>query len=147
MLQTGFWQLVLRQIEAFPEYAVLRLRRSQNFHMKMQPPNWLCEEAKVIFTKTVEQLGVNAIPSDESVIADFAEAQADVHKLTQVVRFEGETLMGTTGNMYVNPTLNILISRRKDLERLRDDLGLTPHARGVKINSRGKSALAQAMNK
>lgn len=115
--------------------------------MKLEPPSWLPEDAKEIFVDTVEFLGVNCLPSDRSVIADFAMAQSDVISFTAQVKFEGETLVSIAGNLYVNPLLNVLMSRRKDLERLREDLGMTPQARGNKLRSAGKSALASAMGK
>lgn len=116
----------------------------------IEPPHWLSQAAKDIYVKTALALGDNFNPvTDESVLADFAEAQADVIELSQDVRMVGMVVTSkTTKNTYCNPTLSILQSRRKDLERLRVDLGLTPESRGVKLlGPKSKSGLAQAMEK
>lgn len=112
-----------------------------------QPPDWLSDSAKEIFLATFDQLGSAALPSDCSVIADFAQASADVSDLIKQVRFEGDTLISDKGNRYINPTMNLLVSRRKDVERLRDDIGMTPKSRGVKVTGTGKSKLDEAMRR
>ncbi len=113
----------------------------------IQPPSYLPEEAVEYFNEALEQLGDKALPSDRGILAEYAHAQADVIRLTEMVMFEGETLFSDKGNAYVNPTLSILIARRKDLERARNDLGMTPKARGVKGPGKTTSKLAAAMGR
>lgn len=113
--------------------------------MKLTPPEWLDDAAKEYFNETVAALGKHAVATDESLIADYAQAVADVVTLTQRVRFEGETLISDKGNSYTNPINVVLMSRRKDVERLRKDLGFTPRQRGVVLKETKKSGLSAAM--
>ena len=113
---------------------------------KLEPPTWLTDDAKEIFVKTVKQLGTIAIATDESLISDFSQAQADVIRLQKAVEFEGDVVISAkTGCPYVNPTLSILITRRKDVERCRHDLGFTPRSRGATVKTTSNSALKSAM--
>lgn len=114
---------------------------------KIIPPDWITEEAVVIFNEVVDALGVHGIPSDSSIIADYAQAMAEMIILEREVRFEGSTLVSAIGNIYINPKVNVLTSRRKDAERHRLSLGLTPRQRGVKITAKSESALDKAMRK
>ena len=114
--------------------------------MSLQPPEWLNEEATEIFKKTVELMGKGAMDLDESAIADFSMAQADVIRLEAVVAFEGDTVEGKAGTPYINPTLTILMTRRRDLAGLRNDLKLTPRSRNSPIKPASKGALAAAMS-
>jgi P27 family predicted phage terminase small subunit len=102
--------------------------RLQNF-MNIQAPDYLNDEARVEFTRVVKLLGKAASELDLSVIADYAQAHADCNEMSIAVRFEGDVLTSDKGNSYANPRTNILMGRRKDLERLRRDLGFTPASR------------------
>lgn len=114
---------------------------------KLEAPDWLTDYAKDIFNETVEQMGNQAIPSDTSVIAEYAQAQADVIELTKELRFEGESLVSDKGNAYMNPKMNVLMVRRKDMERARTNLGMTPKARGVMMKPVSGSKLDAAMKR
>lgn len=109
--------------------------------MKIEPPDWLGDEAKIIFLETLELLGKSAVESDLSVLCDFAEAQADVIRLTAVVRFEGDTCIGKGNIPFMNPSLMILSARRTALERLRHDLKLTPRGRQAVLAKTSKSSV------
>lgn len=114
----------------------------------VEPPRWLSSRAVEVFHETIEALGTKYVPSDKSVVADFAQAQADCEEWTQMVRFEGEILVShATGNNFTNPRYTNLQARRKDLERYRDDLGMTPQARKVTITAPGKAGLMDRMGR
>lgn len=112
---------------------------------KLETPDWLDDRAVEVFEALVEEIGEQLISTDTSILADFAQAQSDIESLTEQIRFEGESLFSDKGNAYVNPRCNLLMARRKDLERYRRDLGLTPKSRGVNIKPIKKSRLASAM--
>lgn len=113
--------------------------------MNIQPPDWLSPEAKTVFVTTAQLMGKALQDTDESLLADFAMAQCDVIRLQGIVDFVGDTVTGTTGNVYINPTLTILMARRKDLAQLRHDLKLTPRARNATVKNAGAGALKAAM--
>lgn len=115
--------------------------------MKIETPDWLDDRAKVYFEQIIADLGKHAIPTDWSLVADYAQAQSDVVSLTDQVRFEGDVLYSDKGNAYTSPRSTVLMARRKDLERLRRDLGFTPRSRGVTVKATQKSGLASAMER
>lgn len=113
--------------------------------MNLHPPSWLTDKAKDVFHETVKALGNQVLASDISAIADFAQAQCDCAQWTEEVRFTGEVLYSDKGNAYANPQYTNLQARRKDLERYRDDLGMTPKSRKVVIKGTPKAGLKDAM--
>lgn len=80
---------------------------------------------------------VNAF--DESLIVDYANTHGDVIKLKEEVAMQGYTLEGVKGGNYINPTVNILISRQSHLAALRRDLFFTPRSRGEKSKPTGRA--------
>lgn len=113
----------------------------------LEPPDWLTDEAKTVFRQTAEALGPQGLPTDSSILAEFAQAQADCEAWTIETRFCGEVLVSDKGNHYTNPLYTNLQARRKDLERYRDDLGMTPKARGVAIKGTPKAGLMDRMKR
>ncbi len=114
---------------------------------QLEPPEDFPEPAKAVFRLTVKQLGNIAIATDYSLLCDFALSTYDVKRLSDIVDVEGETCYSPkSGCAYINPSYNILVGRRKDLERARHDLGFTPKSRGVVLKTTSTSALRDAMS-
>lgn len=114
---------------------------------KIKAPDWLSDRANEIFKEVVATLGDKLAPTDAFAVADYAQACADVEAWVVLTRFEGEILLSDRGNKYVNPLYNNLMARRKDVERLRGELGLSPKARKVGLGTTLKSGLKSAMNR
>lgn len=112
------------------------------------PPDWLDDRAKEIYAETVVLLGKQGMVSDRFVVADYAQACSDVERFTIEVRLLGETLTSAhTGAPYQSPTVTMLMNRRKDVFRLRDDLGMTPKARKSGVKSTKENPLLSAMKR
>lgn len=97
-----------------------------------EPPEWLDEAAVIEYHRTAKNLdesNVEVRASDFDVIAAYAQAAADVARLTVEIRTEGELIDGYRGSKVKNPKLTVL---RQASDRMRAEgnrLGLSPKAR------------------
>jgi P27 family predicted phage terminase small subunit len=91
------------------------------------------------YIRILKQLDGKIGPLDESLLVDYANTHAEVIELTDDVRIQGRTLTGPKGGEYINPTMNLLISRQSHLAALRRDLFFTPRSRGEKAKPQGKA--------
>lgn len=97
----------------------------------LEPPRRLDPAAKKEFQRVVSELQGSGIMSvDLSLLADYAQAEADVARLEKAMRKEKPVLTSDKGNAYVNPLVGVLSARRTSLAQLRRDLGFTPRTRG-----------------
>lgn len=96
------------------------------------PPSWLDESAVTEYHKTAKALDASNVDlraSDFDVVAAYAQAAADVARLTVEIRTEGELVDGYRGSKVKNPKLTVL---RQASDRMRAEgnrLGLSPKAR------------------
>lgn len=96
------------------------------------PPEWLDEAARKQYQRTAETLdaaNVELKASDFDVVASYAQAAADVARLTLEIRAEGELIDGYRGSQVKNPKLTVL---RQASDRMRVEgnrLGISPKAR------------------
>ena len=82
---------------------------------------------------------------DHSLLIDYCLTFAEIIELRDTVAIEGRTLTSDKGGSYINPTMNLLISRQSHMASLRRDLYFTPKSRIEKQNkarSRGQAILA-----
>lgn len=115
-------------------------------HLNLEPPNWLDEDAKMHFTEMLRLMDSAAMEIDLSIIADYAQAQSDVERLTAETRFEGEVVTTEKGGFYISPKVTMLMARRKDLMMLRTQLKITPQARQQVLQKPKKGGLRTAMS-
>ncbi len=77
---------------------------------------------------------------DHSLLIDYAQTYSDVIQLRAETQ-NCHTLTSDKGNSYINPTVNLLISRQSHLAALRRDLYFTPKSRVDKIGKSKKKAM------
>ena len=103
------------------------------------------EPAKAEWLRIVAIMGDKIDKRDRSLLIDYCLTHAEVIALRRTVQFEGHKLVGPKGGEYINPTVNLLISRQTHLASLRRDLYFTPKSRiekQAKSLSKGKSIVA-----
>lgn len=111
--------------------------------LKNQPK--LTKEAQKEFNRIINVIGEdNFDPKDLSLLYDYAILFDECNKVEEEVRKEGEIIMTTNGNPYINPRANLLINKKERLARLRRDLGFTPKERQDK-NTGKKGNLASLL--
>ncbi len=104
-------------------------------------PEWLTKRARKIYRALIVTLGDSAKESDLSLYSDFAQASADVEKLTGEVDKEG-FIVATDAGVKTNPKAQLLTVTRGQLAALRRDLNLTPKARSEKEAKKGARPFA-----
>ena len=96
------------------------------------PPSHLNAAAKREYRRAAEQLaeiGVGLEAVDSALLAVYAQSWADVIRLTQEIRDEGEVVAGYRGAMRRNPKLGILKSAADRVQATAKLLGLSPSSR------------------
>lgn len=63
---------------------------------------------------------------DLGVLSIYAQTWSDIQRLTKQVRKEGETLIGSQGGSYLNPTYSALCNAQTRLDKLASKLGFSP---------------------
>jgi phage terminase small subunit len=97
-------------------------------------------EAKKEFLRVMQILDGKLDGRDQSLLVDYALTHAEIMELRVCVASEGRVLEGPKGGAYLNPTVNLLISRQGHLGQLRRDLYFTPKSR---IEKQHKAALSK----
>lgn len=114
-------------------------------------PDWLCDDARAEYDRITDILlasGDGLALVDMSVLASYAQAYADVKRITLIVRLEGETLMSDKGNTYLNPSLTALSMAHNRLSKYAAKLGFSPSDRShitVPKNAQKKNPLEALM--
>jgi P27 family predicted phage terminase small subunit len=70
---------------------------------------------------------------DYSLIMSYCVAYENCIELEKEIGDDRFLTSKKTGNQYLNPRMNLLLSYQKTLERLRKDLKLTPRSRGGRV--------------
>lgn len=94
-------------------------------------------EAKLEWIRVVQALADKVDRRDISLLTDYCLTHSEIKELRLSVATEGRTLEGPKGGMYINPTVNLLISRQSHISQLRRDLYFTPKSR---IEKQSKTA-------
>jgi len=112
-------------------------------------PEWLCDEAKAEYDRITDILlasGDGLALVDMSVLAGYAQAYADVKRLTLVVRLQGDTVMSDKGSTYINPTVNVLSMAHARLMKYAGKLGFSPSDRShITVPSNAKNPKANPL--
>jgi phage terminase small subunit len=95
-------------------------------------------EAKREYVRVVQLLGEKLDERDRSLLCEYALIHAEIQELRVAVDLEGRVLVGPKGGSYLNPTVNLLISRQGHLAQLRRDLYFTPKSRIEKQTKGGR---------
>lgn len=105
------------------------------------PPGWLSEDAVDEYVRVAAQLEIagNAYLQqvDMSDLCTYAQAYADVCRLSGLVRGQGESLTSDKGNLYPNPNNNALSMAYTRMKNAAARLGFSPADR-ARISGRGK---------
>lgn len=93
------------------------------------PPAYLDDAGKREYKKTKQQLesaGVELQQPDGTIVAIYAQAVADIARLTEEIRKEGEVVEGRQAGMVKNPKLAVLEAARKTVIAAGAKLGFSP---------------------
>ncbi len=91
-------------------------------------PEWLDDEARAEYTRAVEELAAadaSVQQPDMAMLATYAQAYADVGRLTKYIREEGEVTQGVQGPV-ANPRLRALSLAQRSLHNACQKLGFSP---------------------
>lgn len=88
-------------------------------------------EAKKEFKRVAKGMTKQLMDIDYSILEDYAIAYADVRRLEKEVEIEGEIEENRAGGTKTTGRANLLKDRRRELDKYRSALLLTPHARKV----------------
>lgn len=92
------------------------------------PPDWLDAAAADEYRRAVEEIAAAGSPPqqpDLAMLASYAQAYADVARLTKAIREEGEVLDGAQGPV-ANPRLRALSIAQRSLAQTCQRLGFSP---------------------
>lgn len=92
------------------------------------PPSWLDDDACVEYDRAAEELkqaDASLQQPDMAMLASYAQAYADVARLTKKIRDEGEVARGPQGPV-VNPRLRALAQAQRVLAQTCQKLGFSP---------------------
>ncbi len=106
------------------------------------PPELASKWAIYEYKRIVIALNEKISALDHSLLVDYAQTYSDILDLRSMVEQEGMKLISEKGGEYINPTLNILISRQSHMAALRRDLYFTPKSRVEKQGKVRKGAKA-----
>lgn len=87
-------------------------------------PAWLDAEAKAEYERAAELLGDSMTKADMAVLAQYAQAWADIARMQKDIRGK-ETVTGPQGPI-VNPLLKAMNARERTLMSCMAKLGFTP---------------------
>lgn len=108
-------------------------------HYKKTPTELVDRWAIFEYHRICDLLGAKIKDEDHSLLIDYAQTYSDVIQLRAKCQ-DKPTLTSDKGNEYINPTVNLLISRQSHLAALRRDLYFTPKSRVDKIGKSKKKA-------
>ncbi len=97
-----------------------------------QPPDWLCKTAKVEYFRIAGILNEEGVVEqvDMAILSSYAQAYADVARLTVAVREDGESVQSDKGNWYLNPDVGVLNNANARQTKAAAMLGFSPVDRG-----------------
>jgi P27 family predicted phage terminase small subunit len=104
-----------------PKGETLRFKAGVN-----PPPSHLDAEAKKVYARLSQLLELVLQEPDEYILAIFAQATADVARLTVEIRKEGEVVEGRQAGMVTNPKIRALDAARKTVINAGAKLGFSP---------------------
>lgn len=93
------------------------------------PPAYLDDAGKREYRKTKQQLesaGADLQQTDGPIVAIYAQAVADIARLTREIRKEGEVVEGRQAGKVKNPKLTVLEAARKTVIAAGAKLGFSP---------------------
>lgn len=94
-------------------------------------PNWLSEEAKIIWKRTAKELNAMNLlyEADQDILTAYANAVANYQKATELVDRSGVLIKGRRDGVVTNPAVRIQRDAATLIRMLGSELGLTPSAR------------------
>ena len=101
-------------------------------------PEWLSDEAKAEWRKTVKQLKAMGVlfESDQDLIAAYANALVNYRKATLMVDAEGLLIEGRRDGMVTNPAVRVQRDSAQLIRQLAQEFGLSPSSR-TRIGTNG----------
>ncbi len=95
------------------------------------PPPWLDDAAAAEYKRVAKELGAAEVAqqTDAATLATYAQAYADVARLTVEIRAQGEVVTLPNGIQTANPRLKVLAQAQRQLAASSSQLGFSPVAR------------------
>lgn len=106
------------------------------------PPDWLSDSAKIEYVRAAEELEAadGALQQvDLAALASYAQAYAEVARITKVIATEGDVIASPQG-LKANPRLQSLALAQRSLATMMQRLGFSPadRARVPKSGATGR---------
>ncbi len=110
-----------------------RINTAEPKPKKQKPkcPDWLSDEAKVVWRRTTKQLEAMDLlyAADADIIAAYANAVVNYQRASELVDRSGVLIKGRRDGVVTNPAVRVQRDCAQQIRQFASELGLTPSSR------------------